>query len=105
MYSGIHGTELRADIFLGVRFNIIPSIVKLTVISLIYKVVFYQRLRHMVSDKYQVRSTGPIDKLTQQPVKVRPSSPIVFQEILKRQYLNPFQTYLGKESWRRYPIR
>jgi DNA-directed RNA polymerase beta subunit len=23
-----------------------------------------------VGDKYQVRSTGPIDKLTQQPVKV-----------------------------------
>eukprot|EP00698_Gefionella_okellyi_P003900 TRINITY_DN13613_c0_g1_i1.p1 TRINITY_DN13613_c0_g1~~TRINITY_DN13613_c0_g1_i1.p1 ORF type:complete len:1144 (+),score=256.01 TRINITY_DN13613_c0_g1_i1:497-3433(+) len=51
MYSGIHGTELHADIYIGV--------------------VFYQRLRHMVSDKYQVRSTGPVNELTQQPIKGR----------------------------------
>ncbi|PVD31138.1 hypothetical protein C0Q70_10416 [Pomacea canaliculata] len=51
MYSGVDGRELTADIFFGV--------------------VYYQRLRHMVSDKYQVRSTGPIDPLTQQPVKGR----------------------------------
>ena len=50
MYSGITGVELRADIYFGV--------------------VFYQRLRHMVSDKYQVRTTGPVHNLTQQPVKV-----------------------------------
>eukprot|EP01087_Luapelamoeba_hula_P020938 TRINITY_DN7228_c0_g1_i2.p1 TRINITY_DN7228_c0_g1~~TRINITY_DN7228_c0_g1_i2.p1 ORF type:complete len:1100 (+),score=114.71 TRINITY_DN7228_c0_g1_i2:76-3375(+) len=53
MYSGVLGTELRADIFFGV--------------------VHYQRLRHMVGDKYQVRSTGPVDRLTQQPIKVRVS--------------------------------
>ncbi|XP_033639510.1 DNA-directed RNA polymerase I subunit RPA2-like [Asterias rubens] len=51
MYSGATGVELEADIFFGV--------------------VYYQRLRHMVSDKFQVRSTGPIDILTHQPIKGR----------------------------------
>lgn len=51
MYSGITGQEMRTDIYLGV--------------------VYYQRLRHMVSDKYQVRTTGPVHQLTQQPVKGR----------------------------------
>jgi hypothetical protein len=32
--------------------------------------IYYQRLRHMVSDKFQVRTTGPIDSVTQQPIKV-----------------------------------
>lgn len=51
MYSGTLGTEFHADIYLGV--------------------VYYQRLRHMVKDKYQVRSTGPVNKVTRQPLKVR----------------------------------
>ena len=51
MYSGITGEEFHADIYLGV--------------------VYYQRLRHMVSDKYQVRSTGPVHNVTQQPIKGR----------------------------------
>ncbi|KAI8803708.1 hypothetical protein BJ742DRAFT_761195 [Cladochytrium replicatum] len=51
MYSGITGKEFKADIYLGV--------------------VYYQRLRHMVSDKYQVRTTGPVHNLTQQPIKGR----------------------------------
>ncbi|XP_064598141.1 LOW QUALITY PROTEIN: DNA-directed RNA polymerase I subunit RPA2-like [Liolophura sinensis] len=51
LYSGIDGREFEADIFIGV--------------------VYYQRLRHMVSDKFQVRTTGPIDNLTHQPVKGR----------------------------------
>lgn len=51
MYSGIHGRQLEVDIFFGV--------------------VYYQRLRHMVSDKFQVRTTGPIDIKTHQPVKGR----------------------------------
>lgn len=50
MYSGITGEEFAADIYFGV--------------------VYYQRLRHMVNDKFQVRTTGPVDKLTRQPVKV-----------------------------------
>ncbi|KAI8873354.1 beta and beta-prime subunits of DNA dependent RNA-polymerase [Ramicandelaber brevisporus] len=51
MYSGVSGEEMRADIYLGI--------------------VYYQRLRHMVSDKYQVRTTGPVQQLTQQPLKGR----------------------------------
>ncbi|KAJ3740953.1 DNA-directed RNA polymerase I polypeptide 2 [Lentinula detonsa] len=51
MYSGITGEEFAADIYLGV--------------------VYYQRLRHMVLDKFQVRTTGPVDPITRQPVKGR----------------------------------
>ncbi|CZT06028.1 DNA-directed RNA polymerase I polypeptide 2 [Rhynchosporium agropyri] len=51
MYSGITGEELHVDIFIGV--------------------VYYQRLRHMVNDKFQVRTTGPITQLTGQPIKGR----------------------------------
>ncbi|KAM6496181.1 DNA-directed RNA polymerase I polypeptide 2, partial [Amanita muscaria] len=51
MYSGITGQEFAADIYLGV--------------------VYYQRLRHMVNDKFQVRTTGPVDPVTRQPVKGR----------------------------------
>ncbi|KAI9111297.1 hypothetical protein K1719_017709 [Acacia pycnantha] len=51
LYSGVYGTELTCEIFIG------P--------------VYYQRLRHMVSDKYQVRSTGMVDHVTRQPIKGR----------------------------------
>lgn len=51
MYSAITGDPMPADIFIGV--------------------VYYQRLRHMVSDKYQVRAEGPSDKITKQPIKGR----------------------------------
>ncbi|GAA5861442.1 hypothetical protein JCM1840_005372 [Sporobolomyces johnsonii] len=51
MYSGITGEEFHADIYIGV--------------------VYYQRLRHMVGDKWQVRTTGPLDQVTRQPVKGR----------------------------------
>jgi DNA-directed RNA polymerase I subunit RPA2 len=51
MYSGITGREFAADIFQGI--------------------VFYQRLRHMVNDKFQVRTTGPVTQLTGQPIKGR----------------------------------
>ncbi|XP_057292980.1 DNA-directed RNA polymerase I subunit RPA2-like isoform X4 [Hydractinia symbiolongicarpus] len=51
LYSGVNGKELEVDIFIGI--------------------VYYQRLRHMVADKYQVRTTGPIDNLTHQPVQGR----------------------------------
>ncbi|KAF2862252.1 beta and beta-prime subunits of DNA dependent RNA-polymerase [Piedraia hortae CBS 480.64] len=51
MYSGITGEELAADVFIGV--------------------VYYQRLRHMVNDKFQVRTTGPVTPLTGQPIKGR----------------------------------
>ncbi|KAI9886360.1 MAG: DNA-directed RNA polymerase I subunit RPA2 [Watsoniomyces obsoletus] len=51
MYSGITGEELHAQIYTGV--------------------VYYQRLRHMVNDKFQVRTTGPVAPLTGQPIKGR----------------------------------
>ncbi|KAF2402341.1 beta and beta-prime subunits of DNA dependent RNA-polymerase [Trichodelitschia bisporula] len=51
MYSGITGEELAADIYIGL--------------------VYYQRLRHMVNDKYQVRTTGHNNRLTGQPIKGR----------------------------------
>ncbi|KAL1205116.1 DNA-directed RNA polymerase I subunit 2 [Cardamine amara subsp. amara] len=51
LYSGSLGIELKCEIFMG------P--------------VYYQRLRHMVSDKFQVRSTGQVDQLTNQPIKGR----------------------------------
>jgi DNA-directed RNA polymerase I subunit RPA2 len=51
LYSGSSGCILEADLYIGV--------------------VYYQRLRHMVSDKYQVRATGPVNELTQQPIKGR----------------------------------
>jgi DNA-directed RNA polymerase I subunit RPA2 len=51
LYSGVSGCIMQADLFIGV--------------------VYYQRLRHMVSDKYQVRATGPTNELTRQPIKGR----------------------------------
>jgi DNA-directed RNA polymerase I subunit RPA2 len=51
LYNGLTGNVMHADIFMGL--------------------VYYQRLRHMVSDKSQVRSTGPVMALTRQPVKGR----------------------------------
>jgi DNA-directed RNA polymerase I subunit RPA2 len=51
MYSGTDGRELTVDIFFGI--------------------VHYQRLRHMVSEKWQVRATGPLDSVTHQPNKGR----------------------------------
>jgi len=51
LYNGYTGVQMQADIFIGV--------------------VYYQRLRHMVSDKSQVRSTGPVNPLHRQPIKGR----------------------------------
>ena len=51
LYSGVSGLHLKAEIFIGV--------------------VYYQRLRHMVGDKYQARSTGSIEVLSRQPLKGR----------------------------------
>lgn len=51
MYSGVHGNEFKVDIFVYC--------------------IYYQRLRHMVSDKYQVRTLGPVQPQTRQPIKGR----------------------------------
>lgn len=50
-YSGISGEPQMADIFIGC--------------------VYYQRLRHMVYDKFQARSTGPVNSIHRQPIKGR----------------------------------
>ncbi|XP_075591014.1 LOW QUALITY PROTEIN: DNA-directed RNA polymerase I subunit RPA2 homolog [Dermatophagoides farinae] len=50
-YSGHYGANSKCKIFVGV--------------------IYYQRLRHMINDKFQCRSTGPIDALTLQPLKGR----------------------------------
>ena len=51
MISGTSGEPFHVDIYVGV--------------------VYYQRLRHMVSDKFQVRSIGPLNPITRQPIKGR----------------------------------
>eukprot|EP01083_Nonionella_stella_P077642 212124_1 len=51
MYCGTTGQQMAAEIYIGL--------------------VYYQRLRHMISDKYQVRSLGPVNNLTKQPLKGR----------------------------------
>lgn len=51
LYSGYTGEPFEVNIFTGI--------------------VHYQRLRHMVSDKFQVRTTGPINPLVRQPIKGR----------------------------------
>ena len=100
MYSGITGQELEVDVFIGTQQLLPPIGVVMTaglcsssredvLVHVLLVVsssppplfswmavtfsgnVFYQRLRHMVSDKYQVRATGSIDKKTRQPIKGR----------------------------------
>ena len=51
MYNGLTGEQLETSIFIG------P--------------VFYQRLKHMVSDKQHSRSIGPMVNLTRQPAEGR----------------------------------
>jgi len=51
MHSGVYGNEMEVHIFVGL--------------------IYYQRLRHMVSDKDQVRAKGPINQLTHQPIHGR----------------------------------
>ncbi len=51
MYSGITGVAMVAEIYIGL--------------------VYYQRLRHMISDKYQVSALEPVNNLTKQPLKGR----------------------------------
>lgn len=79
MYSGITGQEFAADIYLGV--------------------VYYQRLRHMVNDKFQVRTTGPVDPVTRQPVKVCVATLILEPRV------QALSLCKGSEARRRYSLR
>ena len=51
LYNGITGEQMMTNIFIG------PT--------------YYQRLKHMVIDKYHSRSTGPVVLLTRQPAEGR----------------------------------
>ena len=51
MYNGLTGEQIESSVFIG------P--------------VFYQRLKHMVADKYHSRATGPMVNLTHQPAEGR----------------------------------
>jgi DNA-directed RNA polymerase I subunit RPA2 len=51
LYSGYNGEPFRVEIFTGI--------------------VQYQRLRHMVTDKFQVSEIGPRNIMTRQPIKGR----------------------------------
>tara|TARA_Y100000389_G_scaffold199183_1_gene237091 strand:- start:561 stop:4046 length:3486 start_codon:yes stop_codon:yes gene_type:complete len=51
LYSGETGQKLETSVFIG------PT--------------FYQRLKHMVDDKYHARSTGPMVQMTRQPSEGR----------------------------------
>ena len=51
LYNGESGEPMEARIFIG------PT--------------YYQRLKHMVNDKIHARSTGPVTKLTRQPLEGR----------------------------------
>ena len=51
LYNGLTGEQIDCDVFIG------P--------------VFYQRLKHMVSDKTHSRSIGPMVNLTRQPAEGR----------------------------------
>jgi hypothetical protein len=79
MYSGITGEEFAADIYIGV--------------------VYYQRLRHMVLDKFQVRTTGPVDQVTRQPIKVRFARPPVFVAILTSHRVENALAGYASEKW------
>lgn len=88
MYSGITGQEFAADIYIGV--------------------VYYQRLRHMVLDKFQVRTTGPVDPITRQPVKVRKEAsqpPEVPLNLTTNPPLNFPSTHSGTQTSWWHPVR
>jgi len=53
LYSGYSGEPLEVEVFTGI--------------------VHYQRLRHMVSDKFQISNKSPVNNLTRQPIKGRKS--------------------------------
>lgn len=57
LYNGMTGQKMRAEIFIG------PT--------------YYQRLKHMVSDKIHSRSRGPRTLLTRQPLEGRSNKVLV----------------------------
>ena len=69
MYSGTSGQEVH--IFIQLRLEINLWTIQLEA-EIFFGPIYYQRLRHMVSDKFQARAaSGPNDPVTSQPVKGR----------------------------------
>jgi len=75
LYSGYSGEPLEVEIFTGI--------------------VHYQRLRHMVSDKFQISNKSPVNNLTRQPIKGRKSGGAIrFGEMERDALLGHGCTYL-----------
>ena len=68
MYSGVDGREMEASVAAAVCAR---RRARYFQVQIFFGIVYYQRLRHMIADKYQVRATGAVDPVTLQPVKGR----------------------------------
>lgn len=78
LYNGMSGTKI-GEFFIG------P--------------VYYQRLKHLVSDKLHARSTGPVTTLTKQPLEgVRHDNPYIHTTTIIVSYLSIY-FLLKKKLW------
>ena len=75
MYNGMTGEKIKSQIFIG------PT--------------YYQKLKHMVADKVYARSTGNIQLMTMQPVKMLYKNAVVIS--LKTNIYNRMMTFV--KTW------